>query len=83
MFFSSCQFWGNNLPEPEEGWESLDAVLLGELLLLGGINFTEWDWWVVLGQFEGGARVLWGKLLAMSAIKVKKLDSINLDVSTH
>lgn len=61
----------------------MDAILLGELLLLSGINFTEWDWWVVLGQLKGGAGVFWGKLLAMSAVKLKKLDLIRLNVSTH
>ena len=54
------------LREPEESWESLDSELLGDLLLLGGIDLTEWKRWVLLGKGLSGTGVFWCELFAVS-----------------
>lgn len=54
------------LLEEEESWEALDAVFVGELFVLGGVNLGEGERWVILGQHLSGGSVLGGELLAVS-----------------
>jgi hypothetical protein len=45
----------------------LDTESFGELLLLGGINFTEGEWWVILSKDFSSSAVFWCKLFAVTA----------------
>jgi hypothetical protein len=59
------------LLEPEKGWETLDSELLGNLLLLGGIDLTEWKRWGLLSKHLSSSGVLWSKFFAVSTIVEK------------
>ena len=53
-----------------ECWESLHAVSFSNLLVLSGINLSEVSGWVQGGKLLGSSGVLWGQLLAVTAIKI-------------
>jgi len=56
--------------EPFECWESLDSKFLRDLLLLGGVNLGNKEWWIVFGESFSSLDVFWGKLFAVTAKKV-------------
>lgn len=47
-------------------WETLDAESFSEGLLLGGIDLSETEWWVIFAQGFGSLLVLWSEFLAVS-----------------
>ena len=55
---------------PNEGGESLHVVSFSDLLVLSGINLSEVSGWVEGGELLSSSGVLWGKLLAVTAIKI-------------
>jgi len=52
--------------EPFECWESLDTEFLSEFLLLGGVNLSNEEWWIILGESLGSLFVFWSKLFAVT-----------------
>lgn len=54
------------LDEPLEGWVALDLVLVGEFLVLGSVNFGEWDSRVGGLEDLGSGSIFRGKLLAVT-----------------
>jgi len=53
--------------EPFESWESLDTEFFSDLLLLGGVNLGNKEWWIVFGESFGSSFVFWSKLFAVTA----------------
>jgi len=53
--------------EPFESWESLDTEFFSDLLLLGGVNLGNKEWWIVFGESFGSLLVFWSKLFAVTA----------------
>lgn len=53
--------------EPLESWESLDSEFLRDLLLLGGVNLGNKEWWIVFGESLGSLLVFWSKFFAVTA----------------
>ena len=70
IFYNSFLY----LLEPFEGWESLDTELLGEFLLLSGVNLSKEEWWVIFGKSFSSLFVFWSKLFAVSTIGYRELD---------
>jgi len=68
--------------EPLESWESLDSEFLSDLLLLGGVNLGNEEWWIVFGESFGSSFVLWSKLFAVTApwgVEFNKNELVFLD----
>ena len=49
----------------------MDTEFFSDLLLLGGVNLGNKEWWIVFGESFGSSFVFWSKLFAVTAINVK------------
>jgi len=66
IFYNSLLY----LLEPFESWESLDTEFFRDLLLLGGIDLGEEEWWIIFGKSFSSLFIFWSKLFAVTTIIV-------------